>query len=112
MKNEERRIKAPRERRFAFLILRSAFEPAARVGLAPTPCGLTNRRATLTPTGNLKLALSAGLPPASFRLEGGCLMYSTTAAIREWSERQDFHLGPPGPQPGALKTELRSDKMT
>ena len=25
---------------------------AARVGLAPTPCGLTNRRATLTPSGN------------------------------------------------------------
>ena len=25
---------------------------AARVGLAPTPCGLTNRRATLTPPGN------------------------------------------------------------
>src|SRR5258708_4679802 len=25
---------------------------AARVGFAPTPCGLTNRRATLTPPGN------------------------------------------------------------
>jgi hypothetical protein len=53
---------------------------AARAGLAPTPCGLTNRRATLTPPGN-KLALPAGFPPASFRLEGGCLMCSTTAAI-------------------------------
>ena len=30
---------------------------------------------------------------------------------REWSERQDFHLRPPGPKPGALKTELRSVKM-
>src|SRR5216110_2834093 len=28
-----------------------------------------------------------------------------------WSERQDFHLRPPGPKPGALKTELRSEKM-
>ena len=28
----------------------------------------------------------------------------------KWSERQDFHLRPPGPKPGALKTELRSDK--
>ena len=28
----------------------------------------------------------------------------------KWSERQDFHLRPPGPRPGALKTELRSDK--
>ena len=25
---------------------------AARVGFAPTPCGLTNRRATFTPPGN------------------------------------------------------------
>src|SRR6266478_534080 len=56
-------------------------ELAARVGLAPTPNGLTDRRATLTLPGNLILALPAGLPPASFRLEGGCLMYSTTAAI-------------------------------
>jgi hypothetical protein len=53
---------------------------AARVGLAPTPCGLTNRPATLTPPGN-KMALPAGFPPASFRLEGGCLMCSTTAAF-------------------------------
>jgi hypothetical protein len=28
----------------------------------------------------------------------------------KWSERQDFRLRPPGPRPGALKTELRSDK--
>ena len=28
----------------------------------------------------------------------------------KWSERQDFHLRPPGPKPGALKTELRSEK--
>ena len=54
---------------------------AARVGLAPTPNGSTGRRATLTPPGNRQLALPAGLPPASFRLEGGCLMYSTTAAF-------------------------------
>lgn len=29
----------------------------------------------------------------------------------KWSERQDFHLRPPGPKPGALKTEPRSEKM-
>src|SRR6266853_1192049 len=29
----------------------------------------------------------------------------------KWSEQQDFHLRPPGPRPGALKTELRSEKM-
>ena len=53
---------------------------AARVGLAPTPNGLTGRRAALTLPGSLKVALPAGVAPASFRLEGGCLMYSTTAA--------------------------------
>src|SRR5438445_698454 len=57
------------------------------------------------------MVLPAGFPPASFRLEDGCLMYSTTAAIRNWSEWQDFHLRPPGPKPGALKTELHSEKM-
>jgi hypothetical protein len=40
--------------------------------------GLTGRRATLTLPGN---GAAAGFPPASFRLEDGCLMYSTTAAI-------------------------------
>src|SRR6059036_2281839 len=29
----------------------------------------------------------------------------------KWSERQDFHLRPPGPKPGALKTELHSEKL-
>ena len=38
-------------------------------------------------------------------------MYSATAAICNWSERQDFHLRPPGPKPGALKAELRPEKM-
>ncbi len=42
---------------------------AARVGLAPTPNGLTNRRATLTLPGNGELALPAGVAPASVRLE-------------------------------------------
>ena len=32
-------------------------------------------------------------------------------SILKWSEQQDFHLRPPGPKPGALKTELRSEKM-
>src|SRR3989442_1168396 len=70
---------------------------AARVGLAPTPCGLTNRRATLTPPGNgaagriptcivpfrkrmprmfshgssLKLVSAAGLAPAIPRFQAG-----------------------------------------
>ena len=72
---------------------------AARVGLAPTPCGLTNRRATLTPPGNgaagrtltciipfrrrmphifdhgsnLKLVSAAGVAPAIPRSQAECV---------------------------------------
>ena len=48
------------------------------------------------------MVLPAGFPPASFRLEGGCLMYSTTAAIINWSARQDLHLRSLGPKPSML----------
>ena len=65
----------------ASLYLPAFHKLAARVGLAPTPNGLTGRRATLTLPGSGELALPAGLTPASFRLEGGCLMYSATTAI-------------------------------
>jgi hypothetical protein len=75
------------------------------------------------------LALPAGVAPASVRLEVERLVYfghgSSTESKkaervsafwpllfpRKWSEQQDFHLRPPGPKPGALKTELRSEKM-
>jgi hypothetical protein len=36
---------------------------------------------------------------------------NTQLSTQHWSERQDFHLRPPGPKPGALKTELRSVKV-
>ena len=84
---------------------------AARVGLAPTPNGLTGRRATFTLPGNTELALPAGVAPASVRLEDERLVYFGHGSILKWSEQQDFHLRPPGPKPGALKTELRSEKM-
>ena len=48
---------------------------AARVGLAPTPNGLTGRRATFTLPGNTELALPAGVAPASVRLEDERLVY-------------------------------------
>jgi hypothetical protein len=48
---------------------------AARVGLAPTPNGLTGRRATFTLPGNSELALPAGIAPASVRLEDERLVY-------------------------------------
>ena len=82
---------------------------AARVGLAPTPNGLTGRRATLTLPGNGELVLPAGFAPASVRLEDERLVYFGHGSVLKWSEQQDFHLRPPGPRPGALKTELRSD---
>jgi hypothetical protein len=56
------------------------------------------------------MALPAGFPPASFRLEGGCLMYSTTAAFENWSARQELHLRSLGPKPSALATRLRAEK--
>ena len=47
------------------------------------------------------MALPAGFPPASFRLEDGCLMCSATAAFN-WSARQDLHLRSLGPKPSVL----------
>ena len=65
----------------ASLYLPAFHKMAARVGLAPTPCGLTNRRATLTLPGSMKLALPARLALASVRLEDECLSISATAAL-------------------------------
>jgi hypothetical protein len=57
------------------------------------------------------LALPAGAAPASVRLEDERLIYFGHGSNAKWSEQQDFHLRPPGPKPGALNTELRSEKM-
>ena len=38
-------------------------------------------------------------------------MPSRSSTSEGWSEWQDFHLRPPGPKPGALKTELHSDEI-
>ena len=56
---------------------------AARVGLAPTPNGLTGRRATFTPPGSGKLALPAGVAPAWIRLEDEYLVYFGHGSRRE-----------------------------
>ena len=45
---------------------------------------------------------ATGFTPASFRLENGCLIYSTTAANLNWSARQELHLRSLGPKPSAL----------
>ena len=87
---------------------------AARVGLAPTPCGLTNRRATLTPPGNgaagriltcivplrrrmpdifdhgskLKLVSAAGVAPAITRSQAECVATTLRAdAPSDFKER-------------------------
>ena len=61
---------------------------AARVGLAPTPNGLTDRRATLTLPGNGDLGLPAGVAPALVRLEDERLVYfghgSSRAGLMHW----------------------------
>ena len=81
---------------------------AARVGLAPTPNGLTGRRATLTPPGNGAAGrIFTCIVPFRRRMPHVFGHDSN----RKWSERQDFHLRPRGPKPRALKTELRSEKM-
>ena len=85
---------------------------AARVGLAPTPCGLTNRRATLTPPGNgaagriptcivpfrrrmphvfdhgsnLKLVSAAGLAPAIPRFQAEHVATTPRAGSPRWFE--------------------------
>src|SRR5438552_9295502 len=93
---QELHLRPPRSEQ-GRLLLTLHPELAARVGLAPTPCGLTNRRATLTPPGNgaagriptcivpfrrrmphvfghdsnLKLVGMAGFSPATSRSQAG-----------------------------------------
>ena len=80
---------------------------AARVGLAPTPCGLTNRRATLTPPGN---GAAGRIPTCIVPIRSRMPMCSTTAALQNWSAWQELHLRSPGPKPGALATTLHADR--
>ena len=70
--------------------------------------GLTDRRATLTPPGNGAAGrTSTCIVPLRRRMPD---VFDHGSKLK-WSERQDFHLRPPGPKPGALRTELRSEKM-
>ncbi len=68
----------------ASLYLPAFHKLAARVGLAPTPNGLTGRRATFTLPGNGELALPAGIAPASVRLEDERLVYFGHGSISKW----------------------------
>src|SRR5438093_9746794 len=81
---------------------------AARVGLAPTPNGLTGRRATFTLPGN---GAAGRIPTCIVPFRRRMPRVFDHGSILKWSERQDFHLRPRGPKPRALKTELRSEKI-
>ena len=69
--------------------------------------GLTGRRATLTLPGN---GAADRIPTCIVPFRRRMPHVFDHGSNSSWSEWQDFHLRPPGPKPGALKTELRSDK--
>ena len=95
----------PRSERGRLLLTLHPEILAARVGLAPTPNGLTGRRATLTLPGNGAVGrIPTRMSPLRRRMPD---VFGHGSNLK-WSERQDFHLRPPGPKPGALKTELHS----
>ena len=76
----------------------TALNVAARAGLAPAPCGLTNRRATLTPPGNG----AAGRIPTCIVPFRRRMPRVFGHGSEKWSARQDLHLRSPGPKPGVL----------
>ncbi len=82
---------------------------AAGVGLAPTPCGLTNRRATLTPPG-IGAAGRSCTCIGSFRRRMPHVFGHGSSS--NWSARQDLHLRSLGPKPSALAATLRADWRT
>src|SRR5881296_3526257 len=69
--------------------------------------GLTGRRATLTPSGN---GAAGRIPTCIVPFRRRMPHVFDHGSNLNWSEWQDFHLRPPGPKPGALKTELHSEK--
>src|SRR5207247_5005813 len=105
-------------------ILHSAFGLAARVGLAPTPRGLTGRRATLTlpgigTAGRISTCIvplrrrmphvfshgSVSMRNVEFGLRNeGCIPHSAFCIPhwKGWSARQELHLRSLGPKPSML----------
>ncbi len=74
-------------------------QTAARVGLAPTLFGLTNRRATLTPPGN---GAAGRVPTCMIPIRSRMPDNFDHGGTKNWSARQELHLRSPGPKPGAL----------
>ena len=78
----------------ASLYLPAFHKMAARVGLAPTPNGLTGRRATLTLPGNGGTGLMdywiRGLMERGGHVHPP--IHLSTNPLRSWRCRQDFHL--------------------
>ena len=59
----------------------------------------------------VKLALPAGVAPASVRLEDERLVYFGHGSILKWSEQQEFHLGGSPLGPSRSQAGLLSEKM-
>src|SRR6266478_8868211 len=79
---------------------------AARVGLAPTLCGLTNRRATLTLPGN---GAAGRTPTCIVPFRRRMPHVFGHGSNLNWSARQDLHLRSLGPRPSVLAATLRAD---
>jgi hypothetical protein len=89
----------------ASLYLPAFHKMAARVGLAPTPCGLTGRRATLTPPGNGAAGRTCTcIVPFRRRMPD---LFRPRQHSENGQRGRICTCDPPGPKPGAL-TELRS----
>jgi hypothetical protein len=90
----------------ASLYLPAFQELAARVGLAPTPSGLTGRRATLTPPGKGAAGrISTCIVPLRRRMPD----VFDHGSNGDWSARQELHLRSLGPKPSALAATLRAE---
>ena len=89
------------------MYLPAFLELAARVRLAPTPNGLTGRRATLTLPGNGAAGrISTCIVPLRRRTPD---VFDHGSTVK-WSARQELHLRSLGPKPSALAATLRAEE--
>ena len=104
---QELHLRPPRSER-GRLLLTLHPENGCQTWTRTKTSGLTGRRATLTPPGN---GAAGRTPTCIVPLRRRMPDIFDHGSNSKWSERQDFHPRPPGPKPGALKTELHSEKM-
>ena len=75
----------------------SAFAVVRQAGVEPATCGFEVRRSIQLSYGRSKKHLIKAIETAN----------KTVSMIENWGERRGLNPRPPGPQPGALPTELR-----